>query len=149
MMLSCNDATWEDIVKVDDTFTENFLTTGSLGFSCDIAAFPQQYKEYWKSRIAQYKQERDFYMNATARILVDANDIVTIQYADVDLKRVVLHLLTTTTYARELVLYPVVNEQARYQLDGVVQEGKELAANGIRVDELKKNSCRKIELLQQ
>ncbi len=146
IMFSCNDATWEEIVKVDDTFTENFLTTGPLGFSCDIAAFPQHYKEYWKSRIAQYKQERDFYMNATARILVDTNDIVAIQYADVELKHVVLHLFTTTTYARDLILYPVVNEQAQYQIDGIVQDGKELVENGIHIENLKNNSCRTLKL---
>ena len=88
-------------------------------------------------------------MNATARILVDTPDIVAIQYADTALKQVVLHLFTTTTHARELVLYPAVNENATYQLDGAEVSGKDLAENGIRIEDLKKNSCRVLELTQK
>lgn len=149
VMFSCNNATWDFIINVDDSFTEGFLTGGPVGFSCDIADFPKKYKERWKELIAKHKQDRDFYMQASARILVDTEDIIVIQYADCDLTRSIIQIFTKTTYADNLIVYPVISEKDRYQTDGRELDGKDIMENGLYVQHLQNNCCRTIELIKK
>ena len=64
------DAGWfgkgEDWSKSVGDREENTVS-GPMCFSCDLDAFPAEYKERWKSVIAQYKQDREFYKTATER----------------------------------------------------------------------------------
>jgi hypothetical protein len=45
VMFNCNDGTWTDIAYLKDSFNEQFLIGGPVGFSCDIASFPEEYKQ--------------------------------------------------------------------------------------------------------
>ncbi|MBR7098462.1 MAG: alpha-galactosidase, partial [Clostridia bacterium] len=104
-MIHCNDATWDFLIGVQDSFSEAFMKGGPMGFSCDLDAFPTEYKKRWSDVIAQYKQDRDFYKDATARILIDSDGIIVIEYADTAVDRCVLQIFTKTAYARAIVLY--------------------------------------------
>ncbi len=139
MMLSCNNGTWDFITSVKDSFTSAFINCGPVGFSCDIAAFPDGYKKLWKENIKAFKQNRDFYKNAVARILVDTDDIIAIQYSDS--VRFEIVLFTKTTYANNLIVYPVLDEGKRYSLDNGILSGKEITENGICFDNLADNSA--------
>lgn len=147
-MLSCNNGTWDFIISVKDSFTKGFLTGGPMGWSCDLDV-PDAYKSRWKEWIAEYKNNREFYMNAAARILVDTEEISVIEYADCELSRCVIQVFTKTTYARNLVIYPCVNENARYQVGDKQFDGKELSENGIMLEYLSDNDCRVIELIKE
>ena len=149
VMFSCNNATWEQIVKVDDSFTELFMGTGPLGFSCDIAAFPQAYKEAWKERIARFKADRGFYATATARILTDTDDLTAIQYADPTLRRCVIHLFTKTTRTQHLTVYPVVDPAVCYRAGEEVRSGADLAENGVTFSRLTDNCGYAVELIAE
>ena len=148
-MIHCNDATWKHLIGVQDSFSEGFLHGGPMGFSCDLADFPDTYKQRWSEVIAQYKTDRNFYKNATARILVDSDPITVIQYADETLDECVLQIYTKTVYAAELCLYPVVKRQARYRCGDTLFEGAELLENGLPVDSLKDNSCLTLKLIAE
>ena len=71
-MLSCNNATWDFIISVKDSFTKGFLTGGPMGWSCDLDV-PAEYKVLWKEWIATHKKNRAFYKTAVSRILVDTD----------------------------------------------------------------------------
>lgn len=146
VMFTCNNGTWDSILNVDDSFTENFINCGPIGFSCDIANFPESYKEKWKKHIISFKENRDFYANATGRILVDSPNIIVIQYADSDLNRCVIQIFTKTVYARDLIIYPAVDAEKEYVYENKKHLGKSLMTDGIYIDNLKNNSCKTIEI---
>lgn len=148
VMFNCNDAIWESIVRVDDSFSEGFMIGGPLGFSCDVAAFPAEYREKWKRVVEQYKKDRDFFVSAEARILIDADDMVAIEYSDESLERCFIQIFTKTTYADSIIIYPVVDKNSRYETDGEEISGKDIAENGIVIENLANNRHRSISLIK-
>lgn len=149
VMLSCNNATWDFILNVDDSFTKAFINGGPIGFSCDLASMPDSYKELWKEQIAAFKKNREFFMNATARILVDSEDIVVIQYADPGLNRCMVQLFTKRSYASCLTVYPVVDCLGEYCVDGEKRSGQDICDNGILFKDLQDNCCYTAELKKE
>lgn len=145
-MIHCNNATWDFLIGVQDSFSGAFMLGGPMGFSCDLDV-PPAYKALWRGWIEEYKKERIFYRNATTHILVDSEEITAIQYATPDLSRCILQLFTKTTYARELILYPFLKEQLLYQIGNERRQGAEILENGIFIKDLKCNDCQIIELI--
>ena len=99
--------------------------------------------------IAQYKQDRDFYKDATARILIDSDGIIVIEYADTAFDRCVIQIFTKTTYAREIVLYPAVCAEAKYHCGDSILWGKDIKENGILIPNIKNNNCQTLKMTKK
>ena len=149
MMINCNNATWESVIRVSDAFNEAFMTGGPIGFSCDIASFPEEYKNKWKSAIEKFKKDRNFYISALAKILVDEEDITAIEYFDKNRSRCIVQVFTKVTYAYDLTVYPDIDKGAEYVYNGEAISGKEIYENGIRIKDIMNNDCVTIELLKR
>lgn len=141
VMFSCNNATWDFILNVDDSFTLGFIGSGPMGFSCDLVAMPEGYRQMWKEHIARFKENREFYKTATARILVDREDILAIQYADPALERCEVQVFTKTVYAENLLIFPVLDKQKNYCYAEKTLSGAEAMEEGILFDCLQNNRC--------
>lgn len=148
-MLHCNNGTWDFLIGINDSFSEAFMQGGPMGFSCDVNALPPEYKERWNEVIAQYKEDREFYKNAAARILVDSDSIIAIEYADRAFECCVIQVFTKTTYAREILLYPEVCSGSQYRYDDVLLSGRDIRENGIQLRNLRDNSCRELKLMKE
>ncbi len=149
LLLNCNNATWDSIVAVHPSLAEGIVQGGPMGFSCSLTDFPPIYQKQWSDVIAKYKEDREFYRNATARILVDSDQISVIEYADENFDQCILQIFTKTVAARDLILYPSVNKNVKYQSPDGEIDGSDLAENGIHVTSLKDNSCQTIILRKQ
>ena len=112
-----------------------------MGFSCDLVALPKEYKKRWSDAIAQYKEDREFFRTATARILVDADDIAVLEYASENFDRVVVQVFTKVVNAETLRIYPVLDTNAEYTYRSVVASGRELSEDGILLNCLEEASC--------
>ena len=97
-MLSCNNATGDYLITVEPSYTQGFSIGGPLGYSCDIASVPAEEKEKIKRLIVEYKQDRAFYANASARLLVECDDVIVIEYADEKLERIEIQFFTKLIY---------------------------------------------------
>ena len=148
-MIHSNNGTWEFLIGVEDSFSEAFVQGGLMGFSSDLDAFPVPYRERWRSVIEQYKQEREFYRTATARILVDSERIIAIEYADAALDTCILQVYTKNVYANELVIYPALGESARYRCGDRLLDGRDILKHGFLIENLKDNSCQTIRLVKE
>lgn len=145
-LIHCNDATWSFLIGIRDSFSEAFMQGGPLGFSCDIAGFPKKYKSRWKKVIEKYKKERDFFAKATARILVDIESIIVIEYADELFNKCVVQIFTKNVYAKNLIIYPVLEKDAIYVKDKEKIAGSRIMEEGLFIDRLENNSCVTITL---
>ena len=140
-MIHCNNATWDFLIGVQDSFSEEFMRGGPFGFSCDIDSFSQKYKERWKEIITYYKKERDFFSSATARILIDNQSMIAIEYADVDLKKCYIQVFVKTVYSQDIIVYPVLNSSREYRYEDRKGLGYEFMEDGILIENLCNNSC--------
>ena len=145
-MIHTNDGLWTTIVGVNDCFSENFMLGGPMGFSCDINAFPEEYKTRWKEVIAQYKQDREFYRTATARILIDDPEMIGLEYADKNLDRCVIQIFTKQSYASDLIIYPVVDKAATYSYQGTKLTGEEILKDGLYIKDMTDYACVCLEI---
>lgn len=148
-MLSCNNATGDYLITVDPSYTQGFSIGGPLGYSCDIASFPTEEKERIRRLIAEYKQEREFYAQASARLLVDTDDVIVIEYADEKLERIEIQFFTKLIYMDSLTVYPAVNENIVYEYNNTRIIGKEIKEKGICFSDLKDNCCQRIKLIKR
>lgn len=129
--LSCNGANWENVHNVTPRYTHSFLTGGPVGFSTDIAAYPAEEKRALKDYIRQFKQDRDFYKNATFRILHDTESLTAVQYADEDLNRLEVQVFSNVLNQDVLTVYPVADPEKTYRYKDTLLTGRALMNNGI------------------
>lgn len=148
-MLSCNNAAGDYLITVAPSYTQGFSIGGPLGYSCDIASFPDIEKGKIKNLIADYKRDREFYINASARLLVDSDDVIVIEYADEKFERIEIQFFTKLIYMDSLTVYPAVNEDVVYDFGNKQISGKEIKERGISFENLKDNSCQQIKLIKK
>jgi len=145
-MIHTADATWDGLVGVKDSFSEEFVKGGLMGFSCGISDFPNEYKKRWAEVIAEYKAERDFYISATARILAEGDGLTVIEYASPLLDKIVIQAFATVSRVRELWIYPAVDPRKIYLTDGEKISGAQILENGIRLSAVPNYGCAVLRL---
>jgi len=129
--VSCNGANWENVHNVTPRYTHSFLTGGPVGFSTDIAAYPEEEKRALKAHIRQFKQDRGFYKSATFRILHDTDNLIAVQYADEDLNRLQVQVFSNILNQDVLTVYPVAAPDKTYRYGENLITGRELLKSGI------------------
>ena len=146
LMLNCNDATWDSVVSVSSSFTDAFLKSGPIVFSCDICDFPKEITEHYKRLINEYKKNRDFFKTSTVRILADSENYTAFQYSDSELKKIIIQLFVKRNHFFDLRLFPEVSRNNLYSFDGKTLSGEEIAQNGIYFSDFDDYSCQEITL---
>ncbi len=141
-MIQCSNALWDYVVGLNDTYVEGFLQGGPMCFSCNLTAFPAEYKARYRKMIAEYKNERNFYRAARAKILSEGFGVTVIEYFDKDFDRLILQFFTENVYVADLRIYPAADKNGTYLFGGTHVLGSELMHNGILIEDLKKNNCR-------
>ena len=131
--LSCNGATWENVLNVSSRYTHAFLTGGPLGFSSDIVNYPEEEKALLKEAVKKFKQDREFYRTAEMRIIHDTSNITVIQYSDPGFERVLVQVFTNILLQDSITIYPVTKDGAVYTLGEKALSSDEIAASGITV----------------
>ena len=132
MVVNCEDGTWTSISKADDGYVFNFLKGGVAGFSCDLRALPQEFKEKIKKFTESYKCEREFYRTAAAKILCDTPEITVIEYFDKTKSRIVIHVFTRIVQQTSLTIYPYI-ASGEYRYNDQAYSAEELRENGVTV----------------
>ncbi|MBO4262961.1 MAG: alpha-galactosidase [Clostridia bacterium] len=148
LMITTDNATWDRVRNLGDGFYLQFMTGGPIGFSCDIAAFPEKYKNLWKEHIAKFKEDRDFYLAASARILIDTEDVTAISYSDKNFDRIKIQVFCKDIHTAEVTVYPEADENAVYMAGDENVSGKELKTDGMVFNGLIGGDCKTIDVIK-
>ncbi len=143
--LPISGASWEVIHNVTSRYSHAFLTGGPLGFSTDIAGYPDYEKQALKESVAQYKIDREFYKTAELRILHDAASVTALQYNDEKFNRIIIQTFTTVMNQERVTVYPKLDSNKNYTYGDKKLSGNELMQNGITLN-LEDVDCVTIEL---
>ena len=146
--ISCNGSTWRNVHNVTRRYTHAFLTGGPLGFSTDIAGYPEEEKTLLKEVVKKFKVDREFYITAEMRIIHDATDITVIQYSDKNLERVLVQIFTNTPLQESITVYPVVEKGSDYKLGEEILPAEEVISDGITVN-IKDIDCVTLEFIKK
>lgn len=132
-LISTNDGTWNNVRGVTENFLKGFMLPGPIGFSCDLNAFSEEHFKMLKDAVAEHKENREFWKMAECRILCDTESLTIFQYNDEEFNRVELFAFMWKIHQRTACVYPVVDKNASYDLDGETVSGKTLQEDGIAV----------------
>lgn len=141
MPISCDGATWDDMLYVKENYTLGFLSATPSGFTGNIADFPESYKQTLKNFFENYKRSRDFYITANARLLCKTDKLTVIQYSSKSLDRIAIYCYTKLVRQAKVTVYPAVDASKNYRLGDEVISGAELLENGIVFTPLFDHEC--------
>ncbi len=131
--LNCNGGTWENVLSVSNSYTYAFLTGGMMGFSADVARYPDEEKQSLKKMIAEYKEVREFYRNASVKVLYDTKSITALQYFDEAMDNAIIQIFCNDLFQRYVTVYPYLDKDGEYLQDESTVSGRELCEKGITV----------------
>ena len=133
-IVACGDAIWSHVVGVKESYLKGFFTGGPIGFSCDLALVSEKTRAAFKEFIAKYKENREFWRTAVARLLCDTNTITVYQYSDMALNKAVIQLFTNDTIQKKCCVHPELDAAKYYRINGEeVRSGAEIQEEGIDI----------------
>ena len=133
-LISCNDAVWYDLTGVHKSYLEGYMTCCPIGFSCDLKELSPKAREDFGQFINKFKENREFWVKAVARILVDTPSVTAYQYSDLELRKIVIQVFTQKALQGSICIYPEVNLDGDYQLNGKeIVSGSVILEDGIEI----------------
>ena len=134
-LISTNSSTWESITGIQESYLKGFLTGGPIGFSSDLTKLAPDAVEMLAEFVAEFKKNREFWMNASCRVLTDTKNVLTLQYSDEKLDKAVIVVFIKTIMQRKVQVFPVLDMAASYQLqDGSVMTASQIDEEGLWAD---------------
>ncbi len=147
-MLSCNNASWDFVINVEPEYTFEFLKGGPLGYSCNLSAFPEWYCDMTRKFIKSYKENRDYFKDASCHVLVDTGNFVCLEYFNKNYDKVYIQFFTKLSYQETFTVFPKLRGGASYKINGSIISAEELMEDGIVFDATKDNFC-SVEILEK
>lgn len=148
-LIASGDAIWHNVVGVQPSVLFGFATAGPVAFSCDLTKISESSLNKFKENIAFVKKNRDYLMKVSAYILADTDSETVIEYADDDFERVTVQIFTKEPMQSRFYVYPKVDSNADYILDGKRISGEDIIKYGIKksTDDLLDNWHEMIEII--
>lgn len=133
-IVACGDATWHTVVGVQPSFLEGYMTSGPIGFSCDLTKISPKTANEFKEFVQKVKQNREFWKNAVARILMDTPTATVYQYSDMELTNVEIQLFVHKSTQKTVTIIPELLSDKMYSVNDKLLSGKEIMDEGIDIE---------------
>ena len=133
-LIACGDAMWHNIHGVQMSFLKGYMTSGPIGFSCDLTKISPKATEEIKQFIKDVKNNRSFWMNTVARILCDTDSVTAFQYSDMNFEKVVVQTFVHQAQQQNFIIIPELDSNKKYSVNGEIRTGKEIMDEGIFVE---------------
>lgn len=114
-LVSPLNSTWANIIGTNIKYVDNFAYGGALGLTCNLEEINEEHLKEIKSIVARFKKERDFYKNATCKVLLSNDYLKILQYNDVDEKKVCIKLFEKEMYQGKVTVYPILKKGLDYE----------------------------------
>jgi len=133
-ILMSGDASWGSLEVIPEDFLYASALGGPVGVSCDLTRLSSHTKEKLREFIAQFKADREFWLDSECHILCDTPKILVLQFCDESYDRLKICVYARNPDQNAVTVYPACTEGATYtHSDGTVYEAEALIADGIEV----------------
>ncbi len=134
-LISIHDATWTDVIGVDQSFLNGFLTGHPIGLTFDLTLLNDETFNNLKTFISNFKKNRDFWKNAVCHILSDTDSLITLEFCDADYSKVEIVVFSKKIKQQNISVYPILSPDASYEnIDGEIKSAKEIWEDGITIE---------------
>ena len=145
-LISTHDATWDDVVGVEQSFVNGFLTGSPVGLSFDLTALSQKAFGEFKKFIGNFKKKRDFYMSAVCHILCDTETVLALEFRNEDFSEIELAVFSLKTKQGNICIYPILDRNSSYTVGERTLSGEEIFENGIDLENRRPHSAKFLTL---
>ena len=146
-ILATADAWCKSMVSMRESFLRGFLSGGPLGISSDLTSFSPELMRILKEHIASFKEERNFFMNAVCRVLVDTDTLLVLAYSDEALTDIRIFGYTFRAAQSSVCVFPAVIDGKTYRLsDGGTLSSDAINEDGIALGFDGDRECTRINL---
>ena len=146
--LGCGDGCWGHVEGLNESFLRNAIVGGPIGLSCDLTSFSDTALQMLKEVLANYKVEKDFWMNAECHILTDTEGMLVLQFNDEKFEKIKIYVYDGKWHQRVIKIYPVYCKNAEYRVNEEIYSEKELHDHGIDVEISTVNTAVAVELIK-
>ena len=146
--LGCGDGCWGHVEGLHESFLRNAIVGGPIGLSCDLTSFSDTALQMLKGVLANYKVEKDFWMNAECHILTDTDGMLVLQFNDEKFEKIKIYVYDGKWHQRVIKIYPVCCKNAQYRINEEIYSEKELHDHGIDVEISTVNTAVAVELIK-
>lgn len=130
----CLDAEWGAMTTVKHGFLQCASVGGPIGISCDLTEISESDFEKLRAFICSYKQQEAFWKDCECRILTDGEGVTVLQFNDEQFTKIKIYVFNYKRNQKDITVYPVCNENAKYTVLGNTYAGKRLKNDGIRLN---------------
>ena len=132
-LIAADDGTISNVSGVNMDYLKAFLTGNPIGMSCDLNLLSDKASSEIKEFVENFKEEREFWISANCRILTDTETMSVLQFSNVDLTKMKIVVVSEKSIQKNIRVYPVVNADLKYKVDGNVFWGTVLMEEGFDV----------------
>ncbi len=132
-LVACDDCSWNTVRGVRKSWLKSFFAGGPMGLSLDFETMEPETFAFVQKTVESFKQEREFWMTAVSRVLVDTPQILAIQYASTDASILRITVFNWSHRQKSLRLYPVCDGNSVYNVNGISITGKSLLRDGVEI----------------
>ena len=131
-IISSNDATWNDIVGVHESFLQGVMTGSPIGLSFDLTALSPDIFAFLQEFFSRVKENRAFWQEAVCHILTDTETMLVLEFWNADFSKAELVVFAKKSVQKAICVYPVVDKCCTYRLsDETVKTAEQLDEEGI------------------
>jgi len=131
-ILATHDATWGNVIKVEQDYLNAMLTGSPVGLSFDLSTLSETMFCNIKNFITEFKDNRAYWMNANCRILTDTETMLVMQFSNRDLSDVRLVIASDKVRQDNITVFPVLSD-GMYNVNGEIISSDDINENGIDV----------------
>lgn len=133
-IIMSGDASWGNLEVIPEDFLYASSVGGPVGISCDLTRLSAHTKQKLREFIAQFKADRQFWLDSECHILCDTPKMLVLQFCDENYDRLKLCVYAKNPDQAAVTVYPVCAPGAVYtHTDGTQYRAEALTAEGIEV----------------
>lgn len=133
-IIMSGDASWGNLEVIPEDFLYASAVGAPVGISCDLTKLSAHTKQKLQEFIAQFKADREFWLDSECHILCDTPKMLVLQFCDENYARLKIVVYARNPDQNAVTVYPVCTPGCVYtHTDGTQYSSEELNADGIEV----------------
>ena len=130
-ILVSGDCGWGHVEALNKDYLKACTVGGPIGITCDLTELSGSLIELLKNHIGNYKKERAFWKDSECHILCDTETVLVLQFCDRKTERIKIYAYSVRPMQNEITVYPYIEENVDYVLNGKTVSFEELRENGV------------------
>ena len=130
-ILASGNHDWTHLEAVQESYLKAVMFGGPIGMSCNLTKLSDNLITTLKEKFEEFKRDREFWAKSECHILCDTDTMLVLQFNDIDYNEIKIFSYAKYAIQNDITVYPALDENASYTVDGKTLTAAEIDENGI------------------